>query len=137
MPRGYTLICALGRVRASYKVPSIPSIPQIATSQLEVGVVHPAQREMFGSQRNCTVPYTILIKEYIEILVSHKYVVGKERVIIIAFQYSLILHQIEKCSVLVFFKLSCNMDLKLYQYNFVTLKSIGVSCTLDGFFAHE
>ena len=50
-----------------------------------------------------SVPYALLMKEYVENLVLHKYGVGKEKSIIIVFQYSLILHQKLKGVVWVFF----------------------------------
>lgn len=48
----------------------------------------------------------------VENLASHRYIVGKGRSIIIAFQYSLMLHQRVESH---FLKLNCNVDLKLYQ----------------------
>lgn len=87
----------------------------------------------------CFLGFVEIYKEY---MASHRYVVGRRRNILIAFsnnfQYSsLIFHQNSVDSSLL--KIGCNVESESMSINIsysVILKSIGLSCTLNGYFIH-
>ena len=81
--------------------------------------------------------YVVLVKIYEENLAWPRYVVRKERSILIAFSHNLRLHQNSTSSI--FLNGSCNLEYETISMNFlysIILKSINLPCSMNGSVSH-